>query len=193
MSRAIRALALVAALAALVVAAPTAQAKDRQLKVKGGKTVLKLSPGATGALESLGLAASPIRPARGRGARLSFPITGGKLNAKTLAGQIRHSGGIRLSAGGTQLKLRRFFINIDSEPDLTAKVGGSRVSILSLDLSKAKIRKGKRRIVVRGVVARLTADAAQALNATFNVTAFTPGLELGRASVHAKIAKRHRH
>jgi hypothetical protein len=189
MPHAIRALALVAALAALVVAAPTAQAK--QLKVKGGKTVLKLSPGATDALESLGVAASPIGPARGRGARLSFPITGGNLNAKTLAGQIRHSGGIRLSAGGTQLKLRRFFINIDSEPDLTAKVGGARVSILALDLSKAKVRKGGRRVVVRSVVARLTAAAAQALNDTFNVTAFTPGLELGWASIYAKAAKRH--
>jgi hypothetical protein len=190
MFRPIRTLALVA-LAALVVAAPAAQAKDRQLQVKGGKTVLKLSPGAADALETLGVAASPIGPARGRGARLSFPITGGKLNAKTLAGQIRHSGGIRLAAGGTQLDLRRFFINIDSEPDLTAKVGDARVSILSLDLSEAKVRKGGRRVVVRNVVARLTADAAQALNATFNVTAFTPGLELGRASVHAKVAQRH--
>ena len=44
MPHAIRALALVAALAALVVAAPTAQAKDRQLKVKGGKDRAQAQP-----------------------------------------------------------------------------------------------------------------------------------------------------
>jgi hypothetical protein len=191
MSRAIRALAFVAALAVLVVAAPAAQAADEQLKVKGGKTVLSLSPGAAGAIESLGVAAAPIAPARSRGARFSFPISGGKLDANTLAGQIRHRGGIRLSAGAARLELRRFFININAKPDLTAKVGDSRVSILSLDLSKAKVSKANRRIVVRKVVARLTADAANALNATFNVTAFSQGLELGRASVYATVAKVH--
>jgi hypothetical protein len=193
MSRAIRVLALLGALAALVVAAPSAQASGKQLKVKGGATVLKLSPAAAGALKSLGVAAPPIGPARACGARFSFPITGGELDAKTLAGRIRHSGGIRLSAGTTRLELRRFSINIDSQPDLTAKVGGARVSILSLDLSKAKVRKGRRLIVVRSVVARLTDRAAQALNATFHVQAFTPGLELGRASVYAHVAKHHAH
>jgi hypothetical protein len=188
--RAIRPLALVATLAALVVAAPTAQAHSKQLRVKGGATVLKLSPGAVGALESLGVAASPINPASAVGARFRFPITGGKVDAKTLAGQIRHRGGIRLSAGATKLKLRRFFINIDSRPNLTAKVSGTRVSILRLDLSKASISQGRRRIIVRNVVARLTTTAAQALNATFNVNAFTPGLELGKAKVRARVAAR---
>jgi hypothetical protein len=193
MFRSIRAIALVAALAVAVVAAPTAQANDKQLRVKGGKTVLRISPGAAGALDSLGVAASPIRSANASGARFSFPITGGKVNADTLAGQIRHSGGIRLSAGSKHLDLRRFFINIDSKPNLSAKVGDARVSILRLDLSKAKVRKGDRRIVVRHVVARLSATAATALNDTFNVNAFTPGLELGRAKVHARVTEHHRH
>ncbi len=193
MFRSIRAIALVAALAAVVGGGPAAQANDKQLKVKGGKTVLKISPGAADALDSLGVAASPIRSAHACGPRFSFPITGGKLNAETLAGQIRHSGGIRLSAGSKHLDLRRFFINIDSKPNLTAKVGDARVSILRLDLSKAKVRKGDRRVVVKNVVARLTATAATALNDTFNVNAFTRGLELGRAKVRARVTERHHH
>jgi hypothetical protein len=187
----IRSIALVAALAGVVVAAPMAQASDDQLKVKGGKTALNVSPGAAGALDSLGVAASPIGSADARGARFVFPITRGKLDADTLAGQIRHSGGIRLSAGSKHLDLRRFFINIDSKPNLTAKVGDARVSILRLDLSEAKVRKRERRVVVKNVVARLTGTAAAALNDTFHVDAFTRGLELGRAKVRARVAEHH--
>jgi hypothetical protein len=187
----IRSIALVAALAGVVVAAPMAQASDEQLKVKGGKTALNVSPGAAGALDSLGVAASPIGSADARGARFAFPITRGKLDADTLAGQIRHSGGIRLSAGSKHLDLRRFFINIDSKPNLTAKVGDARVSILRLDLSAAKVRKRERWVVVKNVVARLTGTAATALNDTFEVDAFTRGLELGRAKVRARVAEHH--
>ena len=128
MFRSIRAIALVAVLATVVVAAPTAQAGDKQLKVKGGKTALKISPGAAGALDSLGVAASPIGSADACGARFKFPITGGKLNAETLAGQIRHSGGIRLSAGSKHLDLRRFTHQhrLEAEPD---REGGRRASL----------------------------------------------------------------
>jgi hypothetical protein len=187
MFRSIRPLALAASVAAFALAAPIAQAGDKQLKVKGGNTALNVSPGAAGALDSLGVAASPIGRADARGARFVFPITGGKLNAETLAGKIRHSGGIRLSAGSKHLDLRRFTINVDSKPDLTAKVGDARVSILRLDLSEAKVRKRERRVVVKNVVARLTGTAATALNDTFDVDAFSRGLELGRAKVRARV------
>jgi hypothetical protein len=191
MFRSIRSLALVASLAAVVLAAPTAQAGDRHLKVKGGSTALNISQGAADALDSLGVVASSIGSADACGARFKFPITGGTLNAETLAGKIRHSGGIRLSAGSKHLDLRRFTIKIDSRPNLTAKVGDARVSILRLDLSQAAVRKGERRVVVKNVVARLTRTAAAALNETFHVDAFTRGLELGRAKVRAKVAERH--
>jgi hypothetical protein len=188
MVRSIRSLALVAAVvAALGLAAPIAQAGNETLKVTGGQTALNVSKGAVEALNGLGVTASPVGPADARGARFEFPIAGGKLNAQTLAGKIRHRGGIRLSAGSKHLDLRRFTIKIDSKPNLTAKVGDARVSILRLDLSEAKVRKGERRVAVKNVVARLTATAATALNDTFNVNAFSRGLVLGRATVHARV------
>lgn len=187
MFRSIRSLAVVASVAAMAVAVPAAQAGDNQVKVKGGNTALNVSQGAADALASLGVAASPIGSADARGARFAFPITGGKLNAETLAGKIRHSGGIRLSAGPKHLDLRRFTISIDSKPNLTAKVGDARVSILRLDLSHAKVRVRERRVVVKNVVARLTGTAAMALNDTFDVDAFSRGLELGRAKVRARV------
>jgi hypothetical protein len=187
MFRSIRSLALVTSVAAMVVAVPTAQAGDGQLKVKGGNTALNVSKGAADALDSLGVAAAPIGPAEARGTRFVFPITGGAVNAETLAGKIRHSGGIRLSAGSKNLALRKFTINVDAKPDLTAKVGGARVSILRLDLGQAKVRKRAHRVVVKNVIARLTGTAATALNDTFDVDAFTRGLELGRAKVRARV------
>ena len=71
------------------------------------------------ALQSLGIAAAPIG-----GDSLAFPITGGRVNARTYAGSIAHSGGIALSRGATRVELTEFTIGIDDTPELTALVGG---------------------------------------------------------------------
>ncbi|MBK5111816.1 MAG: hypothetical protein JJE10_10755, partial [Thermoleophilia bacterium] len=73
----------------------------------------------------------------------------------------------------------------DNDPDLTALVGGQRVSILSLDLSDLKAKAKGKRITLSNVSASLTADAASALNGAFGVSAFTEGLTLGTATVNA--------
>ena len=101
------------------------------------------------------------------------------MNAKTYAGSIFHSGGIALTKGSTRVELTAFRILIDSTPDLVASVGGSRVSILSLDLSGLKVAVQGRRITLSGVKAKLTKAAADALNQAFGTTAFKEGLVLG--------------
>jgi hypothetical protein len=153
-----------------------------------GDTSLTLDPGAAALLGGAGISAAPVGPATvGSGGSLVFPITGGKLATADLAGVIPHSGGIRLSDGGTTVDLLSFEINLDADPDLTALVGPDRVSILSLDLSGATIAVGKSngRITVSGVKARLTAAAAGALNAAFGVSAFAEGQLLGTTVTHA--------
>jgi hypothetical protein len=152
-----------------------------------GSTNLVLDPGAADALASLGIKPGVIAPATAGADGLAFPITGGRVNAETLAGTIRHSGGISLSKHSTKVDLKQFYIEIDDAPDLTANVGGSRVSILSLDLSGASIEVDGLDVTVSGVVARLTADAAAALNAAFGTTAFAEGLQLGTATVKATV------
>ena len=128
----------------------------------------------------------PVDPATAGAAGLSFPITGGKANAKTFAGSIRHSGGIRLSRGATSVELTSFTINVDSEPDLTALAGGQRLSILNLDLAQLDAQVSGRRITLSGVKASLTATAAGALNQVFSTGAFTEGLVIGTATVAAR-------
>ncbi len=84
------------------------------------------------------------------------------------------------------MELTSFTINVDAAPDLTALVGGERVSILSLDLSGLTSSVKGRRVTLGGVKASLTAAAAGALNGAFGVTAFTEGLVLGTATVSAQ-------
>jgi hypothetical protein len=181
-----------AALVAVLALAPAASAGKRKtvkLAPKGA-TTLALSDTAAGALQSLGIAAAPLKPARAGDDGLRFPITAGKLDAKTYAGQIKHVGGISLTRGDTRVALRNFVINVDSAPDLTARVGSSRVSILDLDLSDAEITKTGRRLKIAGVKATLTKAAADALNAAFSTDAFAEGLDVGTATVSGRAAKR---
>jgi hypothetical protein len=164
----------------------TVRARPAQVELAGGATSLALDSGAAAALTSLGVTAAPVDPAGVSGGALSFPITGGKLDAKSFAGRIRHSGGIRLSQGSTSVDLTSFTINVDSDPDLTALVGGQRVSILNLDLSQLDAQVRGRRITLAGVRATLTAAAAQALNGAFSTSAFSEGLLIGTATVAAR-------
>lgn len=153
---------------------------------RAGATSLALDPGAVQALTAEGIAATPVAPARAGSSGLSFPITGGLLNARTFAGTVSHSGGIALTKGSTRVELTRYVIRIDGAPDLTARVGNSRVSILSLDLSGLTSRVSGRRIQLGNVKASLTAAAAQALNQAFSTNRFREGLLLGTASVDAR-------
>src|SRR5689334_19806306 len=123
MSRRIPVLA-VAGSALVMAAAPAAAHASSITRLHGGATTLALSSTAAGALQSLGIAAAPISPASAtKSGALKFPITGGRVDSKTAAGTIRHSGGIRLSKGATKVALRSFTIRIDKHPDLTARVG----------------------------------------------------------------------
>ena len=66
----------------------TVKATPGQIAFTGGATSLALDPGTAQALTSLGIAAAPAAPATANpDGSLAFPITGGKVDAKTLAGQ----------------------------------------------------------------------------------------------------------
>jgi Htaa len=181
----------VLAVTALVAVPAGATKKAAPLKISGGTTTLALDPGtATALTKTLGIAVSPLKPARAGASGIAFPITSGRLNAKTLAGSIGHSGGLRFAKGNTVVKLRNFRIRIDDTPDLTAALGSKRVSILNLDLSKATVTKRHRHVTVAGVKATLTKTAADALNAAFKTNALAAGTPVGTATVKARLAGR---
>jgi hypothetical protein len=170
---------ITAALLALVVL--TGNASAYGLK---GKTTLALDPGAGAALTSLGVSVAPVAPATAGADGIAFPISGVGGSIFPPALKVNHKGGLALSAGATTVSLTDYTIQIDRSPDLVATVnGGPRVSILKLDLSRARIGFGGGGLTVGPVKASLTEAAAGALNGAFGVTAFTKGLVLGNATI----------
>ena len=151
------AVALAAAGALAVVGAPTAMAQSGntvELR-KAGVTRLTLASSAADALGSLGVSVAPIRPSKvGHSGAIRFPITGGEIDPSTAAGVINHSGGLRLSAGGTVVRLRNFRIRGTT---LSAAVGGDRVPIIRLGLGNAKITRPGLGTKVSNVAVRLNA------------------------------------
>lgn len=194
------ALVLVLWVAALAAGVTKAQAQVVQLD--GVKTQLTTDPATTKVLIRNAIVPLPVgrtgfRPVLTKGglaARYSFPITGGSLDAATLAGTIDHGGGIKFLNLRTwkSLTLTKFRIEIGADPGLTAEVNRDpsvRVRILDLDLSAARIDKSKLPFVtVKNVGATLTATAAGALNQTLGVGFFQEGIKLGTANVYARIA-----
>lgn len=181
---------LVAAIAALALipAAATGKSKSKTLTFKKtGGTTLKLDAGTADALTSLGITVAPIDGAKASSKGITFPITGGRVNSKTLAGNIKHRGGLSFTKGSTVVELTKYTINIKKNSDLVASLGADRVAILNLDLSKLKNKSRGKSINLSGVKGSLTAGAAAALNGAFETTAFTEGLVLGTATVKGTV------
>jgi len=195
-------LAIVLALSLFVlVAAPQAQAAT--LKLDGMRTTLTTNTGTTEALWDAGIIPLPVAPstvaAAPAAAKYTFPITTGRVDAKTTAGFIKHSGGLllaRFDAGAwTALNLTKFTINITGAPNLTAIVnGGPRVEIATLDLGNAKIKTftkhdGRTYRSVKNVGVTLNETAMGAINSTFGTSLPAGGVELGTADVLARVAR----
>jgi hypothetical protein len=160
-------LSLLAAIAFVLVAAPTAPAHGGDpyeheaptppddLKVLiGGATELILDPGAVEALA--GVPVRPIGPAYAVQGGFAFPITVGIVHEG--GGKIVHKGGLRIGKGPDALRLKRFLIDLDNAR-LTAHVRGvGRVPILALELVSPTPEGA-----FAAAVGRITPEAAQAL------------------------------
>lgn len=153
--------------------------------LKGGSTSLKLDPAVAKALTDNGVAVAPVKPAKVKKGAIAFPITGGKLNTKTAAGTIRHSGGLSFKAGGKKLVATKFTVKTGSTNKLSGLVGGARVNLLNLDLSKAKLSKAGKAVKASNIKVSLTSTAAKALNSTFGVSLFKARMAIGTVVVVA--------
>jgi hypothetical protein len=168
-------------------------------KLRGGFTEVTLNPTAVQALQT----ANPKNPidvaptgkayATKSGA-VRFPITRGEikpaagLNVVNLAGQIRHAGGLKFTGrnSGSMVVLDRYHINLDTNPDLSARVnrmGPDRIELFDVDFSGATIGSAKGKLTVSGVKLTLSAAASAALTATYGTPDLT-GAEIGTAKVH---------
>lgn len=179
--------ALVAALAAApAFAAPT-------VNTIAGDTRVELSADFLGALTSLGVSASASHPARLRGAQARFPIPTGEIDLETARGEIVHSGGLNLKAGGLTVNISSFVIDTSGDaPVLTGLVKANdslvaRIPLFDLQLGSApQISQNPLfgNLRINDVAVTLTDEAAAALNDVFGVTAFAEGIPIGTARVN---------
>lgn len=155
-----------------------------------GATALALDPAALQAIVGLGITPGVVGPATLEGATASFPITGGAAELDLDPALVTHAGGLSLTKGATVVRLTDYDISLGGPagPQLLASLNGGaeKVAILDLDLAGVTPAVDGRAITVAGVTAKLTAPAAQALNAALGTSAFTAGLVLGKATVSAQ-------
>jgi hypothetical protein len=171
----------------LAIGTATVRTTPAQLAFDGGATALALDPGTAQALTGLGIAVAPAAPASARpDGSLAFPITRGRVDADTLAGTIRHSGGLTFSRGATAVTVSDFVIDTAPDPKLTAEAAGDRLDLLALDLGGLTRELSGRTVSLGGIGATLAPPAAAALNAAFGTTAFRAGLPIGTATVTAE-------
>ena len=183
----------IVALVVLALSATAAQSAERHngnaIALSGGKTWLKIDKDTADALSDAGVEVEATGAAEGPTAArpyFTFPIVGGKVDKDPLGGRIVHSGGLSFSADSESVVVKRFVIDVDRAV-LTAKVAGTgqRIALLRLGAPEcAKVGAGL--IVLRGVDAKLTAQAAKALNEAFDTDLFEGGLLIGEATVIAK-------
>jgi hypothetical protein len=184
----------IVALFVLALSPSTAQSAERHngnTIALSGKTWLKIDKDTAAALSDAGVkveaTGAAVGPTDERPYTFAFPIVGGKVDNDPLGGRIVHSGGLSFSADSESVVVKRFVIEVDRGV-LSAKVAGTgqRIALLRLGAPEgAKV--GAERIVLRGVDAKLTAQAARALNEALETDLFAGGLLIGEATVIAKI------
>jgi hypothetical protein len=162
---------------------------SKEVALDGKATVLTFDKGVVSVLTKKKVKVAPIEPAAPAGAAgIRFPITGGTVDPKTLAGSIAHSGGLRLTVGGQTLEVTDFVANTKSAV-LTATAGAAEIPLLALDFTRLKKSTTKGgAIVASGIEGSLTAYAASAMNSILGVNFFTKGLVLGKLTVTATAA-----
>lgn len=162
------------------------------LALTGGRTRLALNPATASALTTAGVTVTPAAEAKAGSAGIAFPIQGGLINARTLAGKITHSGGLTFTAGGKSLTIRDFTVST-TKKTLTAWVDelGTRVSVLDLHLGKAKVTATSKHLTVSNIRVTLQQGVADALNGYFSTSLFTGGLRIGTVEVRASIRALH--
>jgi hypothetical protein len=158
-----------------------------------GKTSVDLSDTLVNALGSLNVQATGFGGTRIRDGVADFLITGGATELEKTKVEIFHRGGLTLRNRDTRVNLTDFAIsNVDSQAVLTGTVIANgtpvgRIPLFDLQVGgvSSKSENSVTNLDLTNVNVTLSAQAATALNRTFEVNAFTAGFNIGTAQVDA--------
>jgi len=150
---------VVAALAAMLVTAPLASAASSP--ISSGTTTLTLNNALLKKAKQAGIKITPVKPAKVKGSKGTFAVTGGEIEVTTGSGSISHSGGLKVTWGKKSVTLKSLTISTSGK-SLSAKVGGKTVKVATLaGTTIARLGFGDS---VNAKKIKLTAAGAKALN-----------------------------
>ncbi len=160
-----------------------------QLYFFAGGTDVNLSDEFGAALASLNIDVAPASLGPIRRGIVRFPITSGTIDIADLRGEILHSSGLTLFRTTSSVRIEGFAINTaGAQPFINglASANGAvvdRIPLFNLNLSNATVTASGNFVNITNVGVTLRAEAAAALNAVFETTAFVEGFNVGTAEV----------
>ena len=151
---------LASALFAMLAIASVASAATPN-PISSGTTTLTINAKLLKSAKQAGIKITAVKPAKIKGSKATFAVTGGEIEATTGAGTITHSGGLKIVWGKKSVTLKSFTVSTSSK-SLSAKIGGKTVKVASLaGVSATRLGFGN------GITAKkvkLTSAGANALN-----------------------------
>lgn len=148
------------ALAAMLVIAPLASAATPN-PISSGTTTLTINSAFNKKAKKAGIKIAAVKPAKIKGTKATFAVTGGEIEAATGSGSVTHSGGLKITWGKKSVALKSLTLSSKTK-SLSAKVGGKTVKIATLGgVSTARLGFGNS-IAAKQV--KLTSAGANALN-----------------------------
>jgi hypothetical protein len=129
--------------------------------IASGTTTLTINAKLLKSAKQAGIKITAVKPAKIKGSKATFAVTGGEIEATTGAGTITHSGGLKITWGKKSVTLKSFTVSTSGK-SLSAKIGGKTVKVASLaGVSATRLGFGN------GITAKkvkLTSAGANALN-----------------------------
>jgi len=151
---------LAAALIAMLAIASVASAATPN-PISSGTTTLTINAKVLKSAKKAGIKITAVKPAKIKGSKATFAVTGGEIEAATGAGSITHSGGLKIAMGKKSVTLKSFTVSTSAK-SLSAKIGGKTVKVATLTgVSATRLGFGNG-ITAKSV--KLTSAGASALN-----------------------------
>jgi hypothetical protein len=129
--------------------------------ISSGTTTLTINAKLLKSATQAGIKITAVKPAKIKGSKATFAVTGGEIEAVTGAGTVTHSGGLKITWGKKSVALKSFTVSTSGK-SLSAKVGGKTIKVASLaGVSATRLGFGN------GITAKkvkLTSAGANALN-----------------------------
>jgi hypothetical protein len=152
-------------------------------RVVGGETSLRLDGDVRRVFDAVGVTVDPAGPATRRGGEIVLPITGGRLDMNTISGEIRHSGGLRLSAAGRSVDATDLVVQPDTGA-VTAVIGERRRRLFFVEPDSTRLPQ-KSDVIVLPAEVKFAEQAVRTLNERFGVDALSGGLRVGQLTIRA--------